>query len=184
MLETLTESNVEIVFEQDNQATITILEAGYSAKLRGANRVHRVNIASIHEQLEQKVLSLDYCMSEDQRANSLTKIMPPMHWPEALNQYRSIVYRSAAMPLTGIVCVCTACTHIPEINVLCAHSDRSFHHVQIEGGVVENHVKQLSMMIAISFCLLRLYIWLKHWSKQVRSAASRCDCIYILKTLT
>ena len=38
MLETLTEFKVEIVFEQDNQATITILEAGYSAKLRGANR--------------------------------------------------------------------------------------------------------------------------------------------------
>ena len=86
MLETLTESNVEIVFEQDNQATITILEAGYSAKLRGANRVHRVNIASIHEQLEKKVFQLDYCMSEDQRANSLTKIVPPMHWPEALKQ--------------------------------------------------------------------------------------------------
>ena len=86
MLETLTEFKVEIVFEQDNQATITILEAGYSAKLRGANRVHRVNIASIHEQLEKKVFCLDYCMSEDQRANSLTKAMPPMHWPEALNQ--------------------------------------------------------------------------------------------------
>ena len=86
MLETLTESNVEIVFEQDNQATIAILEAGYSAKLRGANRVHRVNIASIHEKLEKIVFSLDYCMSEDQRANSLTKVMPPMHWPEALNQ--------------------------------------------------------------------------------------------------
>ena len=86
MLETLTESKVEIVFEQDNQATIAILEAGYSAKLRGANRVHRVNIASIHEQLEKKVFRLDYCMSEDQRANSLTKIMPPMHWTEALNQ--------------------------------------------------------------------------------------------------
>ena len=48
--------------------------------------------------------------------------------------------------------MCTACTYIPEINVLRAHPGRSFHHVQIEGGVVENHEKQPSMMIAISFC--------------------------------
>ena len=68
--------------------------------------------------------------------------------------------------------------------MLCAHSDRGFHHVQIEGGVVETHGKQPSMMVAISFCLLRLYIGSSTGQKQVRSAASRCDCIYILKTLT
>ena len=52
MLETLVESKVDILFEQDNQATITVVKAGYSAKHRGANRVHRVNLGSVHELLE------------------------------------------------------------------------------------------------------------------------------------
>ena len=30
MLETLVESNVDIIFEQNNQATITVVKAGYS----------------------------------------------------------------------------------------------------------------------------------------------------------
>ena len=86
LLEVLLEYRILIHFQQDNQATITIVKAGYSAKLRGANRVHRVNLASIHEQLEWDVFDIQYCTSESQIANSLTKVMPPAHWPEALSQ--------------------------------------------------------------------------------------------------
>ena len=80
------ESKVDILFEQDNQATITVVKAGYSAKLLGANRVHRVNLGSVHELLELGVFNISYCTSESQRANSLTKVMPPMLWPEAISQ--------------------------------------------------------------------------------------------------
>ena len=62
MLETLVESNVDIIFEQNNQATITVVKAGYSGysvKLRGANRVHRVSLASVKELLDKEEFSIN-----------------------------------------------------------------------------------------------------------------------------
>ena len=43
MLERLLERPVRVNCRQDNQAMVQILESGYSAKLRHAPRVHRVN---------------------------------------------------------------------------------------------------------------------------------------------
>ena len=57
----LTEVRVPVSFQQDNQAAITVIQSGYSAKIRHAGRVHRVNVTSIHEQLDQGVFDLDYC---------------------------------------------------------------------------------------------------------------------------
>ena len=54
MAEHVSEQAIPIKFEQDNQAAIAVLQAGYSAKLRHVGRVHRVNIASIHEQLVEE----------------------------------------------------------------------------------------------------------------------------------
>ena len=51
LIEALLEIRVPVVFKQDNQATITVIQSGYSAKLPSANRVHRVNLASVHGQL-------------------------------------------------------------------------------------------------------------------------------------
>ena len=165
MLETLTESNVQIVFEQDNQATITILEAGYSAELRGANRVHTAGLLYVRGPT-CKFFNQSYA------AYALARSIEPVMHCCTIDWLLINLQQCHWLKLF----VCAVSAHMPEINVLCAHSDRGFHHVQIEGGVVETHEKQPSMMVAISFCLLR--------QKQVRSAASRCDCIYILKTLT
>ena len=46
MIESLTEVRVPVSFQQDNQAAITVIQSGYSAKLRHAGRVHRVNVTS------------------------------------------------------------------------------------------------------------------------------------------
>ena len=54
MIESLVGMHVPIVFEQDNTAAIAVMNSGYSAKLRHCGRVHRVNVASIHEQLETR----------------------------------------------------------------------------------------------------------------------------------
>ena len=60
-IESLVEMHVPIVFEQDNQAAITVMNSGYSAKLPHRGRVHRVHVASIHEQLEQEAFTPRYC---------------------------------------------------------------------------------------------------------------------------
>ena len=86
MIESLVGTHVPIVFEQDNTAAVTVMTTGYSAKLRHCGRVHRVNVASIHEQLEQDVFALRYCDTSSQAANGLTKIITPAEWQQALEQ--------------------------------------------------------------------------------------------------
>ena len=45
--------NCKTVYHQDNEALLKILAAGYSPKLRHCGRVHRVNIASMSEELDE-----------------------------------------------------------------------------------------------------------------------------------
>jgi len=84
MIELLVGMHVPIVFEQDNQAAITVMTTGYSAKLRQCGRVHRVNVASIHEQLEQEIFTLRYCETSAQAANGLTKVITSSEWQQTL----------------------------------------------------------------------------------------------------
>ena len=88
MLHYLLGERPDVYFEQDNQAVIKIVENKYSVKLRHCGRVHRVNIASVSELLEdtEHLISLRYCQTHHQIANALTKILAPVHWPEALSQ--------------------------------------------------------------------------------------------------
>ena len=88
MLHYLLGERPDVYFEQDNQAVIKIVENKYSVKLRHCGRVHRVNIASVSELLEdtEHQISLRYCHTQLQIANALTKILAPAHWPEALVQ--------------------------------------------------------------------------------------------------
>ena len=44
---------VNLVIEEDNEATIKIIKKGYSSKLRSLGRTHRVNLGAIHETLQQ-----------------------------------------------------------------------------------------------------------------------------------
>ena len=84
---TFFETDINVKLEQDNDAVLKIISSKYSVKLRHCNRVHRVNIASICETLEKEnTLELRHCKSEFQRGNSLTKVIPPCQWQDALNQ--------------------------------------------------------------------------------------------------
>ena len=87
LLEHLLGHAINVVFHQDNETLLKVLVAGYSAKLRHCNRVHRINIASMREQLALPHVSACYCKSEDQVANGLTKIIAPADWPCTLDQF-------------------------------------------------------------------------------------------------
>ena len=87
LLEHLLGHAVDVVFHQDNETLLKVLVAGYSAKLRHCNRVHRINIASMSEQLAEPHISARYCKSEDQVSNGLTKIIAPAEWPRTLEQF-------------------------------------------------------------------------------------------------
>ena len=49
MLEHLLQRSVRVTCKRDNLGVVQISKSGYSAKLRHAPRVHRVNISSVHE---------------------------------------------------------------------------------------------------------------------------------------
>ncbi|CAE7197419.1 unnamed protein product [Symbiodinium natans] len=87
MMEHLLGRAIDVVFHQDNETLLKVLATGYSAKLRHCNRVHRVNVASMSEQLESPQVTAVYCKSESQIANGLTKVIPPAEWPHTLAQF-------------------------------------------------------------------------------------------------
>ena len=87
MLEHMFETEVPVKLEQDNETVLKILKNRYSVKLRHCNRVHRVNVASISDLLENEpTLDLRHCRTDVQLANPMTKILAPMHWADALRQ--------------------------------------------------------------------------------------------------
>ena len=49
VLETILGIDVPVLYQQDNSTLLAVLKTGYGAELRRANRVHRVNIASVCE---------------------------------------------------------------------------------------------------------------------------------------
>jgi hypothetical protein len=64
---------VTLKLQEDNQATIRIIESGKSPNLRHLNRTHRVNIAWLSEQFQKKQFKMSYCKSEHMRADIFTK---------------------------------------------------------------------------------------------------------------
>ena len=85
-LQMLLQKPVPVTFEQDNEALIKILKSGYSFKLRHMGRVHRINIASMSELLNQDNVLCNYCDTKSQIANGLTKVIAPCDWSHMLQQ--------------------------------------------------------------------------------------------------
>ena len=86
VLETILGIDVPVLYQQDNSTLLAVLKTGYSAKLRHANRVHRVNIASVCEGLAEPRASIASCKTDEQRSNGFTKIVSPQEWPATLEQ--------------------------------------------------------------------------------------------------
>ena len=84
LLTQLFETDINVKLEQDNDAVLKIISNKSSVKLRHCSRVHRVNICETPE--KENTLELRHCKSEFQRGNSLTKVIPPCQWQDALNQ--------------------------------------------------------------------------------------------------
>ena len=62
-----------LVFKEDNQATIRIIETGKSGAIRHVGRTHRVDIAWLNEVLRCGHLVVDYIETTLQAADIFTK---------------------------------------------------------------------------------------------------------------
>ena len=82
--ETVAGGKFDLEIMEDNQATIKIVENGFSKKLRHCRRTHKVNIGSISEILKLDYVNIDYIKSEFQAADIFTKALDPQKWWPAL----------------------------------------------------------------------------------------------------
>ena len=76
---------VALTIMEDNEATIKVINKGYSAKLRHIMRTHKVNIASLHEVVNTEKCRIEYVCSAEQAADIFTKSLDPCKWDNALN---------------------------------------------------------------------------------------------------
>ena len=84
VMKTLLDRKVDLVIEQDNQATIWVAKAGYSSKLRRVSRTHKVDLGSIEEVLDRDSVTIRYVASAEQAADVFTKAVAPTKWEHAL----------------------------------------------------------------------------------------------------
>ena len=64
---------VELLFCEDNQASIVIIETGKSPNLRHLGRTHKVDLAWLHETFSDAGFNLGYIKTTDQAADIFTK---------------------------------------------------------------------------------------------------------------
>ena len=85
LFSTLLKRNVLLRIREDNEACAKVCAAGYSKKLRHLKRVHRINLASVKEQLDREDTELMLVGTKYQRADIFTKALSGPLWQPALN---------------------------------------------------------------------------------------------------
>ena len=75
---------VKLTIYEDNQATIKVLNKGYSSKLRHVTRHHKVDLGSVKEVLDEHNVELQYIETTKQCADIFTKALTPCKWPHAV----------------------------------------------------------------------------------------------------
>ena len=82
--ETLLGRPIDLYILEDNEATINIVNKGYSSKLRHCLRHHKINLGSVKEALDNNPIELVYCHTNFQAADIFTKALEPHKWDNAL----------------------------------------------------------------------------------------------------
>ena len=73
--EQVLERNVALHIKEDNQATITIVKAGYSSQLRYLNKTQRVSLSVVSEICRTPGIHISYVITNEQKADILTKAL-------------------------------------------------------------------------------------------------------------
>ena len=75
---------IRLIILEDNQATIKVVEKGYSPKLRHILRTHKVDLSSIKEVIDTDSVRIEYVDTALQAADIFTKALAPMKWGNAI----------------------------------------------------------------------------------------------------
>ena len=114
------ERPVLLRLREDNTTCAKVVTAGYSKKLRHLKRVHRVNLASVKEQLDRDDVERSLVGTSDQKADVFTKAFepalaqnPPKPWsaPRWLLLQTHLRHRPEVGQTDGIAARCTNDRH-------------------------------------------------------------------------
>ena len=83
--DTVLEREVRLIVKEDNEACIKAVAKGYSNKLRHLNRVHKINLSSIHDVIASNNVAVEHCATTEQAADIFTKALAALKWPAALD---------------------------------------------------------------------------------------------------
>ena len=76
------ERPVHAVVHEDNSATITVVNTGYSPQLRYMAKHHRISLGLVHEMCEHDDVDLEYIETNKQKGDLMTKgLQRPKHEP-------------------------------------------------------------------------------------------------------
>ena len=77
-----TEQTAPAPTDEDNTATITVVNAGYSPQLRYMAKHHRISLGLVHEMCQHDDIDLQHIETAKQKGDILTKGLPrPKHDP-------------------------------------------------------------------------------------------------------
>ena len=85
LFSTLLKRNVLLRIREDNEACSKVCTASYSKKLGHLKRVHKINLASVKEQLGREDTELMLVGTKYQKAEIFTKALSGTLWPAALS---------------------------------------------------------------------------------------------------
>ena len=85
LFSTLLQRSVLFRIREDNEACPKVCTPGYSKKLRHLKRVHKINLASVKEQLDRDDTELMLVGTKYQKADIFTKALSGTLWPAALS---------------------------------------------------------------------------------------------------
>ena len=83
--ELLVQHSVKLRVMEDNQATILVVNKGYSPKLRHITRTHKVNLSCLSEIFSEGGVTIEYVDTKEHAADIFTKALPPQKWGAALD---------------------------------------------------------------------------------------------------
>ena len=126
---------MDLVIQEDDQATIRIVETGYSPKLRHTSRTHKVNLGSLNEILHDKGIKIECVETDKQVADIFTKALEPLKWPNALQlmgMRTQLVTAGPATHVAGSAGTDGRGTQVTGVHFLSAVASRSCH---TRGGI-------------------------------------------------
>ena len=106
LFSTLLQRSVLFRIREDNEACPKVFTPGYSKKLRHLKRVHKINLASVKEQLDRDDTELMLVGTKYQKADIFTKALSGTLWLAALSmlcvhdKYEIMKSSSAGLKMT------------------------------------------------------------------------------------